>query len=70
MNHACLLGPLTLAVLAPARPRDAEARPRTLQGHHGSVLAVAFSPDGQTPASGSGGPESLIRLWPVARLAK
>jgi WD40 repeat protein len=31
----------------------------------GSVLAVAFSPDGKWFASGSGTPDHLIKIWPV-----
>jgi WD40 repeat protein len=34
---------------------------RTLEGHTSSVWGVAFSPDGQTLASGSG--DETVRLW-------
>jgi WD40 repeat protein len=37
---------------------------RTLEGHTGSVQSVAFSPDGQTLASGSW--DNTVRLWRVA----
>lgn len=33
----------------------------TLEGHSEAVLSVAFSPDGQKLASGSG--DSTVRLW-------
>lgn len=43
---------------------------RTLTGHTGTVWSLAFSPDGQTLASGGGGEstgsyDSFIRLWNV-----
>jgi WD40 repeat protein len=34
---------------------------RTLNGHKGSVNSVAFSPDGQTLASGSR--DGTIKIW-------
>ena len=36
---------------------------KTLQGHTHWVYAVAFSPDGQTLASGSG--DSSVKLWDI-----
>jgi len=39
---------------------------RTLQGHTDLITSLAFSPDGQTLASGSGTEEKIIRLWNVA----
>src|SRR5437764_1203831 len=38
-----------------------DAEPRTLKGHQGSVLSVAFSHDGSILASGS--PDGTARLW-------
>lgn len=42
---------------------------QTLTGPKNRLLALAFSPDGKTLASGSGGPESLIWLWAIAKPA-
>ncbi|CAC5341881.1 hypothetical protein PLAN_150001 [Planktothrix rubescens CCAP 1459/22] len=35
----------------------------TLTGHSYRVKSVAFSPDGRTLASGSGGWNNTIKLW-------
>ena len=40
-----------------------------MEGHTGSVLSVAFSPDGRTALSGSGelgGQDHTVRLWDLA----
>jgi WD40 repeat protein len=44
------------------------AEPRSLLGHAGSVLTVAWSPDGQHFASGSGYPgKGEIKIWDTSR---
>ena len=52
----------TVAWPVPARAQD--VAPRLLAGHTNEVFTLAFSPDGQLLASGSG--DTTIRLWEVA----
>jgi WD40 repeat protein/serine/threonine protein kinase/Flp pilus assembly protein TadD len=42
---------------------DSAAQVRELIGHHGSVSAIAVSPDGKRVASGGGGADNTIRFW-------
>jgi WD40 repeat protein len=42
-------------------PETPGPRPRTLKGHSGSVMAVAFTPEGTTLASGSR--DGTVKLW-------
>lgn len=56
-----LLYALYLCVTPAALGEEPGARVRTLQGHSGSVIAVAFSPGGKTLASGS--KDRSIKLW-------
>lgn len=61
---------LPLLITASSSASDAETPSRTLQGHSGSVMSVAFSADGKTLASGSR--DDTIKFWdvPTAKLQR
>lgn len=54
---------LLLSSVAPLSGQEAESPLRILKGHSGSVMSVAFSPDGEMLASGSR--DDAIKLWDV-----
>src|SRR5438034_347921 len=62
MKHAWPMAPLTLAIAVPALLVGAGgAEVRTLKGHRGSVLAVAYAPTGKLLASCSR--DKTIKVW-------
>jgi WD40 repeat protein len=60
MDMTCLHGTLIL-MLPMSEPLSSGARPRALKEQSGSVMAVAFSLDGKTVASGC--KDRSIKLW-------
>src|SRR5205823_14930707 len=54
----------TIKLWDPANPAEP---PATLEGHTDGVVALAFSPDGRTLASGSNYRDQSLRLWDVAK---
>jgi WD40 repeat protein len=59
------MGVIGLCLILPSRLPAQQLKPlATLNGHTGTVISLAFSPDGNTLASG--GADNAIKVWEVA----
>src|SRR6478672_10651644 len=63
LSAFALLAALSLMTAVSLEDDKQDIPVRTLDAHKGSVLAVSFSPDGKTLASGSR--DKTIKLWDV-----